>query len=225
MPIKDLVLDERPREKLLLRGPEALSQAELLAILIGSGTPGESAVALMQKIMKDCGGRLAQLERMSFAELKRYHGIGPAKAVTLMAFGELARRRAIEEQPKALRMDSPEVIYRHVWPSMRNLRVEECRVLYLNQNLRLIKEECLSHGGISETSVDVRVILRHALLEGAVALVLCHNHPSGSPRPGAADDRLTEQLARAAKTMNIRFVDHLVAAADGYYSYANEGKL
>lgn len=216
---------DRPREKMMHLGTEALSNAELLAILIGSGSTDESAVGLMRRVLDGCSDSLRQLGRKSVQELCAFKGVGPAKAVTILAACELGNRRLKEEQPIPQRMDNPNEVYNYFWPQMRDLAIEECWVMFLNQNLRLIDAQRISRGGLTETSVDVRIILREALLHNASALLLCHNHPSGSPLPSAADDKITERLYQSANMMNIHLIDHIVAAEDGFYSYADEGKL
>lgn len=216
---------DRPREKMMRLGAPALSDAELLAILIGSGSTDESAVSLMRRVLSSCNGSLRRLGRQSVQELCAFKGMGPAKAVTVLAACELAVRRQKEEQPQPKRMDSPENVYRHFWPQMQNLSIEECWVMFLNRDLRLIETQCVSRGGLNEASVDVRVILREALLRNAPALILCHNHPSGSVRPSRADDHITERLRQSAQVMNIKLADHVIVAEDGFYSYADEGKL
>lgn len=216
---------DRPRERMMKLGTEALSNAELLAILIGSGSTDESAVGLMRRVLDECSDSLRQLGRKSVQELCAFKGVGPAKAVTILAACELGNRRLKEEQPIPQRMDNPNEVYNYFWPRMRDLAVEECWAMYLNQNLRLIDAQRISRGGLTETSVDVRIVLREALLHNASALVLCHNHPSGSPLPSAADDKITDRLRQSADVMNIHLIDHIVAAEDGFYSYADEGKL
>lgn len=216
---------DRPREKMMAHGAVTLSTAELLAILIGSGSPEESAVSLMQRMLGDNGNSLRKLAKRTMEELCQYKGMGPAKALTVLAACELGKRREceiIEERPK---MDNSKVIFRYFLPIMQDLPVEECWIMLLNQKLRLIKAERISRGGLSETSADVRCVLREALLSKAAAIVLCHNHPSGSVSPGQTDDHLTGQLQKASEMMNIRLLDHLVVADGGYYSYADEGRI
>ena len=216
---------DRPRERFIKQGAASLSSAELLAILIGSGSTDESAVSLMRRLMADCGNSLVRLGRMEVGELCSYKGMGPAKAVTVLAACELGKRRAAEQPAERLPMSSPEAIVSYYRHSMRDLPVEECHVLLLNQQLRLLDERCISRGGLTETSADIRCILREALLARATAIALCHNHPSGVPRPGEADNRLTDSLKRAAGLLNIRLIDHVIVAGETYYSYADEGRI
>lgn len=216
---------DRPREKLERLGPQALSNAELLAILIGSGSADESAVDLMRRVLQGCGGSLRRLGRTPMAALCAYKGIGSAKAVTLMAACELGRRRAAEPAEQRPQMASSRDIYNYFLPLMQDLPTEECHVMLLNQQLRLIDSRCVGRGGLSSTLVDVRCVMYEAITARASALALCHNHPSGATRPSADDDRLTQRVARAAALLDLRLVDHIVLADGGYFSYADEGRL
>lgn len=216
---------DRPREKMMQHGVSSLSNAELLAILIGSGNTEESAVELMRKILNDNDNRLSRLGRRSVEELCSYKGIGPAKAVTILAASELGRRRKDESAEDRLQIRSSEDIYRFFHPKMCDLPVEECWVLYLNQAAKIIQDVRISQGGLASTQVDVRCILREALLKRATSLILCHNHPSGNIRPSGDDDRLTSALFQAAKTINIRMLDHVIVTDGNYYSYADEGRI
>lgn len=216
--------EDRPREKMISKGAQALTNAELLAILIGSGNEEDSAVSLMQKVLATYGNSIDRVGRLSVDELCRFKGIGPAKAVTILAACELGRRRAVE-QPERRQIRSAAQVYDYFYPLMRDLPVEECHVLLLSQSSTVIDSVRIGVGGLTETVVDVRLILREALLKRATSLILCHNHPSGSLRPSVHDDRLTRQVQEAAQLLNIRFNDHIIFTDDGYYSYADEGKL
>ena len=217
--------EDRPREKLMQNGPGVLSDSELLAILIGSGSTKESAVSLMQRILADCGNNLNTLGKMSLHELMRYNGIGEAKAVTILAACELGKRR--HATPAAVRPDlgSASAAYDYMLPKMQDLDVEEAWVLLMNQRFHLVKAVRLSHGGLSETAVDVRIVMREAILVGATVLTLCHNHPSGNCRPSGDDDRLTQKIRKACETMRIYMADHIIVTDGCYYSYAEEGRL
>lgn len=217
--------EDHPREKMMLHGPGALSNAELLAILIGSGNTEDSAVELMRKVLDDCRNSLSELGKRSVDDLCAYKGIGPAKAITILAASELGKRRKDEGPSERLRVRCSQDIFLYFHPLMCDLPVEECWVMLLNQASRLIDALRISQGGLASTQVDVRCILREALLKRAAALVLCHNHPSGNTRPSTDDDRLTQALSQAAKVMNIRMLDHLIVSDGGYYSYADEGRL
>ncbi len=219
--------EDRPREKMMRLGAAALSNAELLAILIGSGSPGESAVELMKKVLADCKNNLNTLGKMTVDELSsnKYKGMGPAKAITILAACELGKRRQIEKAEERKKLDSALSIYEYMHPRMQDLATEQAWALLLNQNLKLIKSVQISTGGISETAVDVRVILREALLCNATVLALCHNHPSNNTMPSGDDNRLTQQMQKACETMRIYFLDHVVITDGDYYSYKENGKL
>ena len=216
--------EDRPREKMISKGAQALSNAELLAILIGSGSDEDSAVGLMQKVLAQYDNSLDRVGRLSIDELCLFKGIGPAKAVTILAACELGRRRAVE-RPERRQVRSSAQVYEYYYQTMCDAPVEECHVLLLNQSARIIDSVRIGMGGLTETVVDVRVILREALLRRATSLILCHNHPSGSLRPSQHDDRLTRQVQEAARLLNLTLSDHVIFTDHGYYSYADEGKL
>ena len=217
--------EDRPREKLMRIGAENLSDAELLAILIGSGSPQQSAVDLMKEVLSDCKNNLNTLGKMSIQDLEKYKGMGPAKAVAILAACELGKRRPsakIEERPE---MGSPMAIYELMHPKMQDLDVEEAWILLINQANRLIKSVRISHGGISETAVDVRIIMKEALLCNATMVALVHNHPSNNAVPSTMDDHLTQRVKAAAETLRIHFLDHVIVTDGKYYSYREEGRL
>lgn len=216
---------DMPREKMERLGAEALSNAELLAILIGSGSHEESAVDLMKRVMNDCGNNLNTLGKKTIKELCDYKGVGPAKAITILAACELGKRRQLEKAEERLDLGSAVAIYEHMHPLMQDLDVEEAWVLLMNRNFKLIKKVRISHGGISETAVDVRVIMKHAIMNNATVIALCHNHPSNNPRPSGDDDRLTKRMKEACQLMRIFFLDHLIITDGRYYSYHEEGKI
>lgn len=216
--------DDQPREKLRDKGPQALSNAELLAILIGSGTPGISAVELMQQILTGCNNNLNTLGKMTIPQLMNYKGIGEAKAISILAACELGKRRQMEAPEERPDLGTATRIYNHMHPIMQDLDVEEFWVLFLNQNYRLIKKIRISHGGITETAVDIRIIIREAVIANCTVLVACHNHPSGGLKPSTYDDRLTTSLAKACQLMNIRFLDHVIVTDGAYYSYHEQGR-
>ncbi len=217
--------DDRPREKLMRLGAEALSNAELLAILVGSGSPQESAVDLMKRVLNDCNNNLNTLGKCSIAQLTAYNGIGPAKAVSIMAACELGKRRQMEQAEVRPQLDSAMAIYNYMHPKMQDLDVEEVWALLMNQGCKLIKAIRLSHGGLSETAVDVRIILREALLANATVVAFCHNHPSNNNRPSRDDDRLTQLVSKACQTMRIHLLDHVIVTDGNYYSYREQGRL
>ena len=210
--------EDRPREKLMRLGAGALTNAELMAILIG-------AVDLMKRILNDCDNNLNKLGRMSIRELQVYNGMGPAKAVSILAACELGKRRQMEKVQERKDLGSPQAIYDYMRPIMQDLDTEEAWIILMNQNYRLIKEERLSHGGITETLVDVRVIVKEALLNNATIVALCHNHPSNNARPSKEDDRLTERVKKACELMRIYLLDHVIVTESNYYSYREKGRL
>ena len=219
--IKDWDEADMPREKLERLGAEALSNAELLAILIGSGSAEESAVDLMKRVLHGCKNNLNTLGKRTINELCAYKGIGPAKAITILAACELGKRRQLEKAEERENLNSASAIYEHMHPIMQDLDVEEAWILLMNQ----IKKIRISHGGFSETAVDVRVIMKNALLSNATVLALCHNHPSNNIRPSNDDDRITKRIKDACQLMRVFFLDHLIITDGKYYSYSEEGRL
>lgn len=218
--------EDRPREKLMKKGAQALSNAELLAILIGSGSTKETAVELMKRVLKDCKNNLNTLGKKSIRELCQYNGIGEAKAITVLAACELGKRRQLEDAEERLDMGSATAIYNLMLPRMQDLDVEEAWIVLMNQHYRLIKDPIrISHGGISETAVDVRIAIKEALLANATILALCHNHPSNNIKPSREDDKLTERVKKACEVMRIHFLDHLIITDGHYYSYHEQGRL
>lgn len=217
--------DDQPREKLRDRGPQALNDAELLAILVGSGYPGVSAVELMQKILTDCGNNLNTLGKMTIHDLMQYKGVGEAKAITILAACELGKRRQEEKAEERPDLGTATRIYNHMHAKLQDLDVEEFWILLMNQNYRLIKKQCIAHGGISEVSVDIRIIIREAVLSNATIIAVCHNHPSGNLKPSKADDQLTQSLKRACDVMRLHLLDHVIVTDGQYFSYHEEGKL
>lgn len=225
--ITDWADEDKPREKLMALGAAALSNAELLAILIGSGSTEETAVELMKRVMNDCNNNLNTLGKKTIAELtdEKYKGIGPAKAITILAACELGKRRQAEKPEERPKMDSALAIYEYMHPKMQDLANEQAWALLMNQNFRLIKAVQISNGGISETAVDVRVILKEALLANATVMALCHNHPSNNATPSGDDDRITQRLKKAGETMRIYMLDHVIITDGAYYSYMEKGRL
>ena len=217
--------EDRPREKMERLGAEALSDAELLAILIGSGSPQEDAVSLMKRILNDCNNNLNTLGKKSICDLCQYNGVGPAKAITIMAACELGKRRQKEKAEERPDVGTATLIYNHMHPTLQDKDVEEFWILLMNQNHRLIKKMCIAHGGISEVSVDIRIIIREAVLVNATILAVCHNHPSGSLAPSRMDNDLTYSIQNACKLMRIRFLDHVIITDGAYYSYHEEGEV
>lgn len=224
-PINHWAAEDRPREKLEAQGPQSLSNAELLAILIGSGTPKKSAVDLMKEVLAGCNNNLNTLGKMSIRQLEQFNGIGPAKAITILAACELGKRRAATSPEERPDLGSANLVYEYMHPKMQDLDTEEAWILLMNQNFKLIKAERISHGGISETSVDVRIIMKEALLNNATVLAFCHNHPSNNCRPSRQDDQLTQRIQKACDIMRIYLLDHVIVTDGNYYSYRNQGRL
>lgn len=216
---------DRPREKFAALGPEALTPAELLAILIGSGNTEESAVELMRRILRDCDNSLNRVGKMSLEQLMRYKGVGEAKAITILAACELGRRRMTEDVERRTITSSVD-LYEYFRPKLMDGVNEKAMVLALDAKLHPIGCAFVSDGGVTGTTVDVRRVLREALrFERATRIAFCHNHPSGNPQPSRQDDALTEEIARAAAAIRLPLIDHIVLADDSYYSYADKGRL
>lgn len=225
MKIKDWSNDERPRERFMNQGAEAVSSAELLAILIGSGTAEVTSVDLMRNILADHGDSLRTLGTLTNQELQKYNGIGPAKAVTIQAALELGKRFMLEEKSQRHRFSGSDDVQEFFRIKMRDLCYEECHLLLLDIKNQYMGHHLLSRGGITESTVDIRLLLRHALVAGAPNVILAHNHPSGNPQPSRQDDELTKRLNQACHAVQLRLLDHIIIGDNTYYSYADEGKL
>lgn len=217
--------EDRPREKMERQGAQALTDAELLAILVGSGSPQEDAVSLMKRILADCNNNLNTLGKLTIRDLCLYNGVGPAKAITILAACELGKRRQMEKAEERPDLGTATKLYNHMHPVLQDCDVEEFWLLLMNQNHRLIKKVRISHGGITETAVDIRIIMREAVLANATILAVCHNHPSGNLRPSQYDNDLTSQLQRACQLMRIHFMDHVILTDGSYFSYQETGRL
>ena len=223
--ISQWALEDRPREKMMEKGATALSDAELLAILIGSGNTEESAVELMRRLLQSCDNNLNSLAKWEVADYSRFKGMGPAKSITVMAALELGTRRKLQSVKERQQIICSKDIYEIFQPVMCDLEREEFWILLLNQAAKLIDKIRISTGGIDGTYADVRTILREALLQRATQIVVAHNHPSGNVRPSQPDKTLTEHIRKAAGTMNIRLIDHVIVCEDAYFSFADEGLL
>lgn len=223
--INEWAEEDRPREKLMRLGASSLTDAELLAILIGSGSTRESAVDLTRRILSDCNNNLNTLGKKQIADLVSYHGMGPAKAIAIVAACELGRRRRESMREERPKLGSATAIYNYMHPILQDLDVEEFHILLMNQQYSLIREMCVSRGGITETAVDVRVIMRECLFNNATILAVTHNHPSGNLIPSSHDDEITRQIKKACDTMRIYFTDHVIVTDGNYYSYHEEGRL
>ena len=222
--IKEWALDERPREKAIKNGISTLSKSELLAILVGSGNDEESAVDLMKRVLDSCGNNISELAKLSVDDLCTFRGIGPAKAITIVAACELWTRRESSEGEQPC-ITSSHDLYRYFHPILCDSPVERCYVMLLNRMNRVIDHVLIGTGGLTATVVDIRLIMREALMKRATTIALCHNHPSGNIRPSREDDKLTENLSQACKVMNIRLLDHIVLTDGAYFSYNDEARL
>ncbi|MFQ6601523.1 RadC family protein [Flavobacterium sp. C3NV] len=220
--ISDWSEEDRPREKLMLKGKEALSNAELIAILIGSGSRNESAVALSKRILSSVDS-LNALGKMSVSQLINFKGIGEAKAITIIAALELGRRRRAEDAVDLIKVTSSKKIFEMMQPIIGELAHEEFWVLFLNNSNKIISKSQLSKGGMTGTIVDVRLVFKLALENGATGLILCHNHPSGNLEPSKADKEITKKLKAAGESLDVKVLDHLIITETKYYSFVDEG--
>ena len=216
---------ERPREKFLMKGAGALSNAELLAILIGSGYAGENAVELSRRILRASGNSLSALRKLDFENFRKFKGIGPGKALSIMTAFELARRMESEPAERQAQIYSSEHAAKAIAPFLRDLGHEECWVLYLNRNNHLIGKERISSGGVSATVIDSRMILKGAMNRLASGIILVHNHPSGNAFPGNEDRIQTQRLKKSAEICEVELIDHIIVAGTGYFSFLDEGLL
>ena len=224
--IADLTKEDRPREKALAKGLDALTTTELIAILLGSGTQGESVVDLAQRLLKESDNKLSELSKRSVRNLvKSFKGIGEAKAITLLSAIELGKRYAQENIEETPTLNTPDKVFATMRYHFADLQHEEFWAIYLNNAKRMISKIRISQGGVSATIVDPKIILRYAIENLATAIILVHNHPSGNLMPSREDDNQTERIAKAAKLFDIQLVDHLIVTAGNFYSYANEGRL
>ncbi|MGJ5643513.1 RadC family protein [Formosa sp. S-31] len=223
--IKHWSQDDQPREKLLYKGQAALSDAELLAILIGSGNRTESAVGLCKRILASVDNNLSALGKLSIKQLMTFNGIGEAKAISIKAAMELGRRRRGEDIIDRSKITSSNSVFELMQPVLGELPHEEFWILYLNNSNAVIRKEQLSKGGITGTLVDVRLTLKMALEVGATALILIHNHPSGTLKPSTADKQITQKLKTAALSLDIKVLDHVIITEHRYFSFADEAIL
>lgn len=223
--IKNWAKDDRPREKLLSLGADALSHSELLAILIHHGTKEMSAVDLAKQILEKGKNNLNELGKLSVKELMQTKGIGPAKAVTIAAALELGRRRQSSTALEKPAISNSHELAQYLHPKLKDYRHEVFAVLFLNRANRVNHFKVISEGGITGTVADPRIIMKTALEENAVNIVLCHNHPSGSLKPSRADEDLTKKIKEAARYFDISILDHIIVSEEGYYSFADEGLL
>lgn len=223
--ITQLSVDDRPREKMMMHGARALSNAELLAILIGSGNVEETAIELSQRILNDADNNFNRLGKYDLKELMSYKGIGEAKAITIMAAMELGRRRREDEIPERPVLNTSQKVYDYMRQRLVDLPHEEFWAILLNRAGRVIDTVMVSKGGTAATTVDVKIILKAAIQSLASAIVLCHNHPSGACKPSREDEQSTHRVKEAAQLMSISVVDHIIVCENNYYSFADNGKM
>lgn len=224
-PIKNWSVDDRPREKMLLKGAAALSNSELVAILINNGTKEESAVELAKQVLKLGKNNLDELGKLSLKEFQKIRGIGTAKAIAIAAALEIGRRRASSALYEKTIVKTSADIATFLRANLKDLSHEVFMAIYLNKSNKILNYKIISSGGLTGTVADPRMILKAALEEGATSIVLCHNHPSGNLKPSVADEMLTRKIKDGAALIDIRLVDHIIVSNEGYYSFADEGML
>jgi DNA repair protein RadC len=222
-PISNWSEDDKPREKLMLKGKSVLSDAELIAILIGSGSRNESAVDLSKRILGSVNNNLNAIGKLSISQLINFKGIGEAKAISIIAALELGRRRRAEEAVELTKITSSKTIFEIMQPIIGELPHEEFWIVYLNNSNKVISKSQLSKGGITGTLVDIRLVFKTALEMGATGLILCHNHPSGALIPSDADKQITSKLKLAGDSLEIKVLDHIIVTEANYFSFVDEG--
>lgn len=223
--IKDWALEDRPREKLLKKGISSLSDAEIIAILLGSGTRNESAVDLSKKVLKNANNNLNELGKLGIPDLTKIKGIGEAKAITIMAALELGRRRKMSEIINKKKITCSNDVFELFQPVIGDLPHEEFWILLLNRSNGIIEKFKISQGGVAGTVIDIKIILKNAIEKLASSIILCHNHPSGNKNPSSADDSITQKLKTGADLVDISVLDHIVIADTKYFSFADEGRM
>lgn len=223
MPITNWAEDDKPREKLMLKGKSVLSDAELIAILIGSGSRNESAVDLSKRILASVNHNLNALGKLSIAQLMNFKGIGEAKAISIIAAMELGRRRKNEDVVELTKITSSKAVFEVMQPIIGELSHEEFWVLFLNNSNKILFKTQLSKGGMTGTMVDVRIVYKIAFEQNATAIILVHNHPSGKLQASDADIQITKKIKTAGQQLDIPVLDHIIVTETGYYSFADEG--
>lgn len=223
--IKDWDVSDRPREKLKSQGASYLSNAELFAVLIGSGSSSESAVGLMKRILLSINNDLQKFDQLPIERLVEFKGIGEVKAIKLKAVVELSKRFQKQQPDKTTVLNSSKIVYESIYMDLDTLPHEEFWILYLNQSNRLLEKYRLSKGGITQTTVDLRLAFKRAFEVGATGLILAHNHPSAGLTPSSSDEQITRKFKLAAASVDLRILDHLIVSKKGYFSFADEGLL
>ena len=221
----DILADERPEFKAANYGFDTLSNTELLSMIINRGAGTTESLSQARQLMNIADGSLSNLAKLSMDEMQVVQGIGDCKALAVLAAIELGKRRAAERMPTKPDLGSSLAIYNYMLPQMADLKVEQAHAIFMNQNFRLIKSVKLSQGGITETSVDIRILMREAVMSGATIMAFVHNHPSGNTQPSKADDMLTQQISKASQIMRIFFMDHVIVTDGSFYSYHDKGRL
>ena len=224
-PIRNWSEDDRPREKLISKGKSALSDAELIAILIGSGSRNETAVDLGKRMLNSVENNLSAFGKLTLSQLMTFKGIGQAKAISIVAAMELGRRRRAEEAVELLKITSSKSIFEMMQPIIGELSHEEFWIIYLNNANKVISKSQLSKGGITGTLVDVRLVFKTAIEIGAVGIILSHNHPSGTLQPSDPDKQITRKLKAAGENLDIKILDHLIITESSYFSFSDAGIL
>lgn len=217
--------DDRPREKLLTKGKQALSDAELIAILISSGSRNESAVELSKRILASINNNLSALGKLSVTDLMKFKGIGEAKAISIITALELGRRRRLEEAMELPKITSSKTVFEIMQPLIGEIATEEFWIVYLNNSNKILHKSQLSSGGLTGTVVDVRLVFKKAVEINSTAIILCHNHPSGNTKPSDADIQLTKKMKLGGETLDVKVLDHLIITEKAYFSFADEGLI
>lgn len=216
---------DRPREKMIAKGRLALSEAELIAILLSSGNREESAVDLAKRILADCKNNLVELSRLNISELMNYKGVGEAKAVTIAAALELGRRRRESEVLEQKKINCSKAAFEYIYSNIAEISHEEFWIILLKNNKQIIGKSLIGVGGLTSTIADPKKIFHQVLLHNAAGFILCHNHPSGNIQPSESDLKLTADIQSAAKILKIDLIDHLIVSCNSYYSFADEGNI
>lgn len=223
MSIKFLAEDDRPREKFLLKGKNSLSDAELLAIILGSGSREELAVELARKILNSVNNNWHNLSLLHIGDLIKFKGVGEAKAISVATALEIGRRKAAQEVPERVQISCSKDSYNLLQPVLADLQTEQFWVVFLNQNNRVITKMGLTSGGINQSVVDIRVLFKHALDHLATGVIIAHNHPSGNLQPSSHDINITKQIEKAGDLLQIKLLDHIIVAQNSYFSFADQG--
>lgn len=225
MNIKSLAEEERPREKLLLRGKQSLSDAELLAIILGSGSKSESSIALAQRILSSVNHNWNELAKLTIRDLCKFNGVGKVKAIEIITSLEIGRRKSLQQALKKEKISSSKDAYNILQPIIGDLMIEEFWVIYLSRSNKILSKEKISQGGITGTMVDNRLIFKHAIELNAVSLIISHNHPSGNIQPSNSDIQITHEIKKAGNLLNITLMDHLIVTQISFFSFADENLL